>query len=170
MKHLLNFLCLESPVDFPYICIFFPHHNTLRWFFANERHVGLSCTWNVCLLYSETNCRPNVVKWTTALYPHDCKECFCQWNGSWKLLLWNYDPLSKVVLFRSRVLLCELSCTALYPSSECGAALLNVLRKPVIYSFWRRGLQYLHGMQLWRCLLYGVLLTCIVAYVWSDGT
>lgn len=61
LKHLFNFLCLESLVDFPYICIF-PHHNTLRWFFANER---LSCTWNVCLLYSETNGRPNVVKWTT---------------------------------------------------------------------------------------------------------
>lgn len=130
-------------------------------------YIGLACTWNVCLLYSETNRRPNVVKWTTALHPHDCKGCFCQWNSTWKIFLWNYDPLPKVLLF---ALVCCVNFPVLhFIPPECGAALLNVLRKPVIYSFWRRGLQYLHGMQLWRCLLYGVLLTCIFAYVWSNG-
>lgn len=62
--------------------------------------------------------------------------------------------------------LCKLSYIALYPSSKCGAALLNDMRKSFMYSSWERGLQYLHGTWLSCCLLYNVYLCYCVCVGW----
>lgn len=60
----------------------------------------------------------------------------------------------------------SLSCVVVWTFLNCTLSLQRMWssfterleKSPVTYSFWRRGLQYLHGMRLWHCLSYGVLL------------